>query len=95
MRLLSQAKENQVQENAVLQFQNGQSYNVGDCHGELSLLNLDDFSNVNEMRIKVLSSYPSANTLTFDVQWIKKHISGQKHCFDAVESCCQSDLINK
>ena len=26
---------------------------------------------------------------------IKKHISGQKHSFDAVESCCESDLINK
>ena len=23
-----------------------------------------------------------ADTLNFDVQWIKNHISGQKHCFD-------------
>ena len=31
---------------------------TGDCDGEHSLLTVDDFSNVNEMRIKVLSSYP-------------------------------------
>ena len=30
--------------------------------------------------------------LKFDVQWIKKDISGQKHCFDAVESCCKTDF---
>ena len=30
---------------------------TGDCDGEHSLLTVDDFSNVNEMRIKVLSSY--------------------------------------
>ena len=43
----------------------------------------DDFSKVNETRIKVLSSH-RADTLKFDVPVEKKHISGKKHCFDAV-----------
>ena len=51
---------NQVQENAVLQLRNRQIY-VVDCDRELSLLNVDDLSNVNETRIKVLSSYPSGH----------------------------------
>jgi len=34
---------------------------VGDCHGEISLLNVDDFSNVNKTRIKVLNSYLSGH----------------------------------
>ena len=34
---------------------------VGDYHGELSLLNVDDFSNVNETSIKVLSCYLSGH----------------------------------
>ena len=38
---------------------------VGDCHGVLSLLNVDDFSNVNKTRVKVLSSYLSGQV---DVQ---------------------------
>ena len=51
---------------------------VGDYHGELSLLNVDDFSNVNETRIyRVVIR---VDTLMFHVQWIKKkQISGQKH----------------
>ena len=37
-------------------------YNVADYHGVLiSLLNEDDFSNVNKTRIKVLSSYLSGH----------------------------------
>ena len=49
------------------------------------ILNVDDFSNVNDKRIKVLSFYPSGH---FEARCLvdKKHISGQKHCFDAVES---------
>ena len=47
------------------------------------------------MRIKVLSSYLSRH-IEFHVLWIKKkHISGQEHCFDTVESCWESDLTNK
>ena len=25
--------------------------------------------------------------------WIIRHINGQKHCFDAVERCCESDFL--
>ena len=47
------------------------------------------------MRIKVLSSYLSRH-IEFHVLWIKKkHIRGQEHCFDTVESCWESDLTNK
>ena len=56
---------------------------------------MDVFSNVKETRIKVLSSYPSGHVEVRCPVDKKKHISGQIHCFDAVESCCECDLINK
>ena len=57
---------------------------------------VDVFSNVKETRIKVLSSYPSGHVeVRCPVDKKNKHISGQKNCFDAVESCCECDLINK
>ena len=56
----------------------------GDCDRELSLLNVDEFSNVNEPRIKehVFSSYLSGH-IDIRCPVDKKNISGQKHCFDA------------
>ena len=36
---------------------------TGDCKRELSLLTKDDFSNVNETRIKVFSSYLSGHVV--------------------------------
>ena len=56
---------------------------------------VDVFSYVKETRIKVLSSYPSGHVEVRCPVDKKKHISGQKNCFDAVESCCECDLINK
>ena len=54
-------------------------YNVADCHGVLSLLNEDDFSNVNKTRIKVLSSYLSGHVdVPCPVDREKKHLSSQK-----------------
>ena len=68
---------------------------VSDYHGELSLLNVDDFSNVNETRIYWVVI--RVDTLTFHVQWIKKETYqwSKTFVFDAVESCCESKLINK
>ena len=63
--------------NAIVQFRNGQMYNVLLVIAtESSLLHycsMDDFLKVNETKIKVVSSYPS--TLKFDVPVEKKHIS--------------------
>ena len=54
-------------------------YNVADCHRVLSLLNEDDFSNVNKTRIKVLSSYLSGHVdVACPVDRKKKHLSSQK-----------------
>ena len=54
-------------------------YNVADCHGVLSLLNEDDFSNVNKTRIKVLSSSLSGHVdVSCPVDGKKKHMSSQK-----------------
>ena len=54
-------------------------YNAGDCHGVLSLLNEDDLSNVNKMRIKVLSRYLSGHVdVSCPVDGKKKHLSSQK-----------------
>ena len=50
--------------------------------------NVDDFSNVNETRIKVLSSYSSRHVEVWCLVDKKEHISGQKHCFDVVNSTC-------
>ena len=44
---------------------------------------MDDFSNVNETRIKIVSSYPSGH-VEVRCPRAKKHISDLKHCFDAV-----------
>ena len=52
---------------------------VDDCHGELSLLNVDDFSNVNKTRIKVLNSYLSGHVDVPCPVDKKKHISSKKH----------------
>jgi len=49
-----------------------------------------DFSNVNETRIKILSSYPIGHVdVRFSVDK-KKYISGKKRCFDAAHVCGNS-----
>ena len=53
-------KRTKSRKNALLQFQKVVS-KTGDCDGVLSLLTVDDFSFVNEMRIKLLSSYPNGH----------------------------------
>ena len=63
---------------------------VGDYHGELSLLNVDDFSNVNETRIYWVVI--GVDTLTFHVQWIKKkNISVVKN----IRLWCSGKLLRK
>ena len=56
----SKSKKSQVQENAVLHFWNKE--NVVDLSDDgLSLLNVDEFSNAKETKVKVLISYPSGH----------------------------------
>ena len=49
-----------MQENAILQFQTDKYVNFA-MGSSLLHCSMDDFSNVNETRIKVVSSYPSGH----------------------------------
>ena len=66
---------------------------VGLSDDDLSLLNVDEFSNAKETKIKVLISYPSGHVTVRSPEDKKNHIIGQKHCAEAVKSCCECDYI--
>ena len=80
-------KENQVQENAILRVQTDKYMMfllVIAMESSLLLCSVDDFSQGNETRIKVVSSYQSGHVEVQCPHGKKKHISNLKHCFDAV-----------
>ena len=62
---------------------------VGDYHGELSLLNVDDFSNVNKTRIYWVVI--RVGMLKFHLQWIKKNQSVVKN----IRLWCSGKLLRK
>ena len=57
---------------------------------DLSLLNVNEFSNAKETKIKVLISYPSGHVEARSPE--ENHIIGQKHCADSVGSSCEYDF---
>ena len=77
-----------MQENAILQFQTDKYMMfllVIAMGSSLLHCSMDDFSKVNETRIKVVSCYPSGHVEVRCPHGKNKHISVDKHCFDAVE----------